>query len=42
VESPEFYKSSPQHITSVMTRLDDLARELERVLERWMELEERS
>jgi ATP-binding cassette subfamily F protein uup len=42
LESPEFYKSSPQHITGVMTRLDDLARELERVLERWMELEQRS
>ena len=41
MESPEFYKSGADRINAVMTRLDDGAQELEQLLARWMELEER-
>jgi ABC transport system ATP-binding/permease protein len=41
LESPEFYKSSADQIKNVMTRLEDVARELEERVGRWMELEER-
>jgi ABC transport system ATP-binding/permease protein len=41
MDSPEFYKSGADHIQSVMTRLDEGSLELEQMLERWMELEER-
>ena len=41
MESPEFYKSGAERIKAVMSRLDEASRELEQLLERWMELEER-
>jgi ATP-binding cassette subfamily F protein uup len=41
MESPEFYKSGAGRIHAVMSRLDEASRELEQLLERWMELEER-
>jgi ABC transport system ATP-binding/permease protein len=40
-ESPDFYKSGATRIEQVMSRLDGLGRELEALLSRWMELEER-
>jgi ATP-binding cassette subfamily F protein uup len=41
MESPDFYKSGAGRIEQVMSRLDGLGRELEELLSRWMELEER-
>jgi ABC transport system ATP-binding/permease protein len=41
MESADFYKSGAERISAVMTRLDQGARELEQLLERWMVLEER-
>ena len=41
MDSREFYKSGADHIQRVMTRLDEASLELEQMLERWMELEER-
>jgi ATP-binding cassette subfamily F protein uup len=38
--SPEFYKSSREHIESVLARTEAVALELEQALERWIELEE--
>jgi ATP-binding cassette subfamily F protein uup len=38
--SPEFYKSAPDRIHDVLDRTRLVAEELERVLERWLELEE--
>jgi ABC transport system ATP-binding/permease protein len=40
-ESPEFYKESADHIKNVLARLHALDPELEHVIARWMELEER-
>ncbi|MGH9371992.1 MAG: ATP-binding cassette domain-containing protein [Vicinamibacterales bacterium] len=42
MESPEFYKAAADRITAVMTRIDEAARELDGMVARWMELEERS
>jgi ATP-binding cassette subfamily F protein uup len=41
LESPEFYKSSADHIKNVMMRQEEAGRELEQMVARWMELEER-
>jgi ATP-binding cassette subfamily F protein uup len=38
--SPEFYKSDPAHIRSVLARIDAVDAELEATLARWLELEE--
>ncbi len=38
--SPEFYKETAEHIGGVLARIDEIARELETALARWMELEE--
>jgi ABC transport system ATP-binding/permease protein len=42
IESADFYKSGPDRIHAVMTRADAAARELELLIARWVELEERS
>jgi ATP-binding cassette subfamily F protein uup len=39
---PAFYKESAEHIKGVLTRIDTIAKELEAVLARWVELDERS
>jgi ABC transport system ATP-binding/permease protein len=39
VASPEFYKSSKDHITTVLARIDAVQLELDAVLERWVELD---
>ncbi len=39
--SAEFYKASAEHIHDVLARIDASAVELEQLLERWMELEEK-
>jgi ATP-binding cassette subfamily F protein uup len=41
MEAADFYTAGADRIKFVMTRLDDVATELERTLERWMALEER-
>ncbi len=38
--SPEFYKEPPGHIAGVLARIDEIARELEAALARWMDLED--
>jgi ABC transport system ATP-binding/permease protein len=38
--SPEFYRSSADHINHVLARIDAIGLELEAALERWVELEE--
>ena len=38
--SPAFYKESAEHIRGVLARVDEITRELETALARWMELEE--
>jgi ATP-binding cassette subfamily F protein uup len=40
-ESPEFYKETPDHIRGVLTRIDQVGREIEAALGRWVELEDR-
>ena len=40
-ESPEFYKHSAEHIKTILARLESIGPELERLVARWMELEER-
>ncbi len=40
-ESSEFYKETPDHIRAVLARTEQVARELEHALARWVELEER-
>ena len=42
MDSADFYKAGAERITAVMARLDQSARELEDLLARWMELDERS
>jgi ATP-binding cassette subfamily F protein uup len=37
--SPEFYKASSEHIRTVLARIEAIGRELEALLERWVELE---
>jgi ABC transport system ATP-binding/permease protein len=39
---PAFYKESAEHIKGVLARIDTIAKELEAVLARWVELDERS
>jgi ATP-binding cassette subfamily F protein uup len=39
-ESPEFYKERSEHIRAVLARIEQVGRELEAALERWMMLEE--
>jgi ATP-binding cassette subfamily F protein uup len=39
VASPEFYKSPKDRITFVLARMDDVQKELDAVLERWVELD---
>jgi ATP-binding cassette subfamily F protein uup len=39
---PAFYKESAEHIKGVLARIDAIAKELETVLARWVELDERS
>jgi ATP-binding cassette subfamily F protein uup len=41
MESPDFYKAGAERIDTVLTRLRTLAGELEVLLSRWLELEER-
>jgi ABC transport system ATP-binding/permease protein len=41
-QSAEFYKSGADHIRTVLTRIDAIAAELEAVLARWLDLEERA
>ena len=41
MESPEFYKAGAERIHVVMARVEEAGREHERLLERWMALEER-
>ena len=40
--SSDFYKESAEHIKGVLARIEAIGRELETVLARWVELEERS
>jgi ATP-binding cassette subfamily F protein uup len=40
-ESPDFYKESAEHIRVVLARIEQIARELEALLERWLQYEER-
>ncbi len=40
--SSAFYKESAAHIKGVLARIDAIGRELETVLARWVELDERS
>jgi ATP-binding cassette subfamily F protein uup len=40
--SAEFYKNPADHIHGVLARVDEIARELDTALARWMELEERA
>jgi ABC transport system ATP-binding/permease protein len=40
-ESPQFYKETPDHIRGVLTRIDQVAVEIEAALGRWLELDER-
>ena len=42
MESPDFYRAPAERIRSVMARIDEVTREHEQLLERWMELEERA
>jgi ATP-binding cassette subfamily F protein uup len=42
IESSDFYKSGSDRIHEVMARVDGAARELETLLARWVELEERA
>jgi ABC transport system ATP-binding/permease protein len=42
MESPDFYKAGADRIHTVMQRLDAVGAELEALLERWMQLEERA
>jgi ABC transport system ATP-binding/permease protein len=42
MESADFYKSGPDRIRAVMTRLETAGRELDALLARWVELDERS
>ena len=37
--SSEFYKAAPDHIRGVLARIEEIDRELETALERWLELE---
>jgi ATP-binding cassette subfamily F protein uup len=39
--APDFYKEPAEHIRAVLARIDAIGPELEAVLSRWMELEER-
>jgi ATP-binding cassette subfamily F protein uup len=39
---PAFYKESAEHIKGVLARIDAIAKDLETVLARWVELDERS
>jgi ATP-binding cassette subfamily F protein uup len=41
MEAPDFYKAGAARIREVMQRREDIARELDGLLERWMELEGR-
>jgi ATP-binding cassette subfamily F protein uup len=41
MESPEFYKAGAERIHAVMSRIEEIAREHDALLARWMELEER-
>jgi ATP-binding cassette subfamily F protein uup len=38
--APDFYKSGAEHIRQVLARIEEVGRELEAALERWIELEE--
>jgi ATP-binding cassette subfamily F protein uup len=40
VASPEFYKESPDQIRAVLARIDAIGPELDRVISRWIELDE--
>ena len=42
MESPDFYKSGAERINAVMARLAVVAEELETLLSRWLELDERA
>ena len=42
IESPDFYKAGADHIRSVMARVEEAGREHERLLARWVELDERA
>ncbi|MGB2714638.1 MAG: ATP-binding cassette domain-containing protein [Vicinamibacterales bacterium] len=41
MEAPDFYKAGAERIQTVMTRVEEAAREHDALLARWMELEER-
>ena len=36
----DFYKAAPEHIRTVLARIEEVGQELEAALERWIELEE--
>ena len=38
--SADFYKAAPEHIRTVLARIEEVGQELEAALERWLELEE--
>ena len=40
--SADFYRESPEHIRTVLARIDAIAPELEIAIARWVELEERA
>ena len=40
IEAPDFYKAGADRVRTVLARADEVARELERLLNRWVELEE--
>jgi ATP-binding cassette subfamily F protein uup len=42
VESPEFYKETAEHIKRVLGRIDEVDKELDAALTRWMELDARA
>ena len=42
MESAEFYKAGADRIKTVMARAEEAARELETLISRWVDLEERS
>ena len=41
-EAGDFYKAGPERIREVLSRIETAGQELETVLARWMELEERA
>jgi ABC transport system ATP-binding/permease protein len=42
VESPDFYRSGADHIRKVLARIDQIPKDLEATMARWLELEDRT